>query len=170
MTHFELLELPRGFQIDAALLDTRYRALLARVHPDRFADKTPADRRAAMQWSTQAGEAYQTLKKPVTRAAYLLSLEDIDVGAENNTAMEPVFLMQQMEWREAVEDAAHARNAQALEAVNAEISSARREREARLAALIDARAWQPAAEAVRQLMFLEKVSSEIGDKLAALDF
>ena len=58
-----------------------------------------------MQWATRANEAYQTLKKPLKRAAYLCELNGVDLQTESNTAMPPDFLMQQMEWREALDDA-----------------------------------------------------------------
>ena len=98
-----------------------------------------------MQWATRANEAFQTLRDPLKRATYLLSLRGIDVGAENNTAMEPAFLMQQMEWREAIEDAAAAKNVDALDALLAELRDEERVRFDRLGALLDSGANQAAS-------------------------
>jgi molecular chaperone HscB len=117
-SHFDLFDLPAQFALDAAVLDHAYRTVQAQVHPDRFAAAGDAQKRIAMQWATRTNEAYQTLRDPLKRATYLLSLRGIDVGAENNTAMEPAFLMQQMEWRESIEDAAAARNVDALDALS----------------------------------------------------
>jgi molecular chaperone HscB len=58
-----------------------------------------------MQWSVRINEAYQRLRDPLKRAAYLCELGGAAVNAENNTAMPAAFLMQQMEWREELEDA-----------------------------------------------------------------
>ncbi|MFX5957017.1 Fe-S protein assembly co-chaperone HscB, partial [Acinetobacter baumannii] len=80
-------------------------------HPDRFAHAGDAERRVAMQWAAHANEAYRTLRQPLKRAIYLLSLRGIDIQAANNTAMAPDFLMQQMEWREALQDAIQQRDA-----------------------------------------------------------
>lgn len=167
--HFEMFGLPLGFAIDEARLDAAYREVQAEVHPDRHAAAGDAGRRVAMQWSTQANEAYQTLKNPLKRATYLLQLRGADIGAENNTAMEPAFLMQQMEWREAVEDATGAKNIDALDQLLRDLREDKKLRYGKLAALLASGADAPAVEAVRQLMFLEKVEQDIGASLEALD-
>ncbi|MFX7858475.1 Fe-S protein assembly co-chaperone HscB, partial [Acinetobacter baumannii] len=76
--------------------------------------------------------AYQTLRDPLKRATYLLHLRGIDVQAENNTAMPPAFLMQQMEWREALGDAKAERNVDALDDL---LGMLRKEKRARYQAL-----------------------------------
>jgi len=167
--HFEMFGLPVSFAVDMARLDTAYREVQAQVHPDRHAAAGDAGRRVAMQWSTRANEAYQTLKDPLKRAIYLLESRGADIGAENNTAMEPAFLMQQMEWREAVEDATGAKNIDALDQLLRELREDKKLRYGKLGALLDSGANAPAVEAVRQLMFLEKVEDEIGASLEALD-
>jgi molecular chaperone HscB len=168
-SHFVLFGLPEQFALDADALDHAYRAVQAQVHPDRFAAAGEAQKRVAMQWATRANEAYQTLRDPLKRAKYLLHLRGIDVGAENNTAMEPAFLMQQMEWREAIEDAVGAKNVDALDALLAELRDDERVRLAKLGALLDSGSNQPAAEAVRQLMFVERVAAEVDTQIERLE-
>jgi molecular chaperone HscB len=167
--HFELFQLPERFALDARALDDAYRAVQAQVHPDRFAAAGDAQKRVAMQWATRANEAYQTLKSPLKRATYLLHLRGIDVGAENNTAMEPAFLVQQMEWRERIEDAAGARHVDELDALLRELRDEESLRLDRLGKLLDSNADQAAAEAVRQLMFIERVAHEIDAQIEKLD-
>lgn len=167
--YFELFHLPARFALDTDALDAAYRTVQAQVHPDRFAAAGDAQKRIAMQWAARANEAYSTLRDPLKRATYLLSLRGADVEAENNTAMESVFLMQQMEWRERVEDAAGAKNVEALNALLDELRDEERARFAKLAALLDGGADQPAAEAVRQLMFIERVATEIGAQIEKLE-
>src|SRR5687768_18592172 len=111
---FELFGVPRRFAQDRAQLDARWRALQAEVHPDRFAVEGQAAQRVAMQWAVRVNEAYQRLKDPLKRAAYLCELLGAPVDAENNTAMPPAFLVQQMEWREALDDAMTAAQVDAL--------------------------------------------------------
>jgi molecular chaperone HscB len=168
-SHFVLFGLNEQFALDADALDHAYRTVQAQVHPDRFAAAGEAQKRVAMQWATRANEAYQTLRDPLKRAKYLLHLRGIDVGAENNTAMEPAFLMQQMEWREAIEDASSAKNVDALDALLAELRDEEKVRFTKLAALLDSGSNQAAGEAVRQLMFIERVASEIGTQIERLD-
>jgi molecular chaperone HscB len=168
-SHFDLFDLPPTYAVDAATLDDAYRTVQAQVHPDRFAAAGDAQKRIAMQWATRANEAYQTLRDPLKRATYLLSLRGVDPGAENNTAMEPAFLMQQMEWRENIEDAASAKNVGALEALLDELRGEERVRFGKLAALLDSHADQAASEAVRQLMFIERVASETSAQIDKLD-
>ncbi|HTJ94668.1 MAG TPA: Fe-S protein assembly co-chaperone HscB [Pararobbsia sp.] len=167
--HFELFHLPRRFNVDARALDEAYRAVQTQVHPDRFAAAGEAQKRVAMQWASQANDAYQTLRQPLKRAIYLLHLRGVDVQAEDNTAMEPAFLMQQMEWRERIEDAAGSRNIDELESLGRELRDDARIRFDKLAALLDSQADQGAAEAVRQLMFIERVSEEVGTQIERLD-
>ena len=167
--HFQLFGIPAQFSIDTEELGAAYRDLQARVHPDKFAQGTAADRRAAMQWAVRANEAYTALKNPLKRAVYLLDLRGVEIGAETNTAMEPAFLMAQMEWRESVEDARAAKNIDELDRLLGELRNEMKIRHEKLETLLATNADQPAAEAVRQLMFLEKVQSEIGDSVAALE-
>ncbi|KVE33706.1 Fe-S protein assembly co-chaperone HscB [Burkholderia sp. TSV86] len=168
-SHFDLFGLPAQFALDEQALDAAYRTVQSQVHPDRFAAAGDAQKRVAMQWAARANEAYQTLRDPLKRAAYLLALRGVEVGAENNTAMEPAFLMQQMEWRERIEDAAAASHVGELDALLAELRDERRARIAKLAALVDSGADQGAAEAVRQLMFVERVTAEIRAQIERLE-
>src|SRR4051794_6042601 len=122
--HFELFHLPQRFEIDMSALDKAYREVQNRVHPDKFAHASDAEKRVAMQWATRANEAYQTLKDPYKRAAYLCEQNGVDVQAESNTAMPADFLMQQMEWREALEDAKHSKDVEALEKLERDLRKA----------------------------------------------
>ena len=100
---FALFDLPESFQIDTAALAEKYRALQQAVHPDRFASGTDQERRLSMQQSTLINEAYRTLKQPLARARYLLSLHGMDLSAEQAKPMDGAFLMQQMELRVTLE-------------------------------------------------------------------
>ena len=161
--HFELLGLPVAFAVDASRLESRYRELQGRVHPDRFAAGSEAERRVAMQWATRANEAYRTLRDPLARARYLLGLKGYDTGEETNTAMPPDFLMQQMEWREAAAEARAARDMEALGHLRAEIGEARGEMLHLLERALDASNYDAGCSLVRKLRFLEKLEEEIDD-------
>jgi molecular chaperone HscB len=160
--HFELFHLPQQFAVDLKALDQAYRDVQNQVHPDKFARSPDAEKRVAMQWATRANEAYQTLKSPLRRATYLCELHGVDHETESNTAMAPAFLMQQMEWREALDDARAARDVNALAALDSELADTRREQLAQIAAALDGDDYRQAALGVRQLMFLEKFGAEVG--------
>ena len=169
-THFELFGLPQAYTLDQARLDAAYRELQTTVHPDRFAAQPGAEQRVVMQWATQVNEAYQTLKHPVNRGVYLLRLQGIDALAADNTRMSPAFLVQQMEWRESIEDARTDKSVTALDALSGELRAAHRRIEAQLAELIDtAHDFAAASEAVRQLRFMDKLIAEVGDVYEELE-
>lgn len=167
---FTLLGIPRRFALQCDTLDNRFRELQREVHPDRFAAADDAARRASMMLATQINEAYQTLRNPLKRAGYLLSLSGVDVGAESNTAMDPTFLMAQMEWREQVADARAAGDVAALKQLASEITDAMRASHEALAISLDeAPDTTLAAETVRRLMFLEKLHDEIDNAIFDLE-
>ena len=158
-TDFELFAVPPTFAQDRAQLDARWKQLQREVHPDRFASQGSAAQRLAMQWSVRINEAYQRLKDPQRRAAYLCELHGAPIRAEDNTAMPPAFLMQQMEWREALDDAA---TASAIDALQAEVDAARARALSALDWLIDEKGDYPqAAQQVRALMFVARFAQDI---------
>lgn len=163
---FQLFGLPRRYTQDRALIDARWKALQAEVHPDRFAAEGAAAQRAAMQWAVRVNEAHARLKDPLRRAAYLCELQGAPIEAENNTAMPASFLMHQMQWREALDDAA---DAAAVEALNDEVLAYRRQALAELETVFDLRQdWPAAAQQVRALMFVERFVHDVDARLEAL--
>ena len=163
---FELFDVPARFEQDRAQLDARWKALQREAHPDRFAAEGAAAQRVAMQWSVRINEAYQRLKDPLKRAAYLCELQGAPVQAENNTAMPAAFLMQQMEWRENLDDT---ESAAGLAALADEVSAEQRRVQQELARLLD-EVQDPlqAVGQVRALMFIERFKQEVNAKLDRL--
>ena len=165
--HFSLFGLAPAFVLDGAALESAYRGIQARIHPDRFASAGEAEKRASMQWTTRVNEAYRTLRDPVQRAKYLLELHGIDVGFETNTAMPAAFLMRQMELREALEEA---RDTAALDALGAQLAKDRSMLESVIGAKIDGEKDYPAASGlVRELQFLRRFGEEIDAAYEALE-
>jgi molecular chaperone HscB len=167
--HFDLFQLPARFDIDPARLDAAYRDVQGRVHPDRFVNATDAEKRVAMQWATRANEAYQTLRNPQSRARYLCELNGVDLQTESNTAMPMDFLMQQMELREALDDARAGRDPAALDDLDAQVRGERKARLAQVGTLLDAGDYQQAAQGVRALMFLDKFGEDVQRAFEALE-
>lgn len=163
---YALFGLPRRFALDRTLLDTRWRELQAQVHPDKFASEGTAAQRVAMQWAVRVNEAYQRLRDPIKRAGYLCELNGVPVHSESNTSMPPGFLMQQMAWREALEEAELLSD---IEALADRVSVHRRDALARLASTCDEQSdYGAAAEQVRALMFVERFAEDVDRRLEAL--
>lgn len=168
--HFELFGLAPAFRLDMDRLDQAFREIQVLVHPDKFAHLGEQEKRLSMQWATHANEAYQILKKPLSRARYLLHLHGVDTQEESNTAMPAEFLMAQMEWREAVMEAKEAQDVTGMEKLHNRLRGEMREQHLELGRLLDEQADYPAAAGlVRKLKFMEKLGEEIDNALELMD-
>lgn len=164
---FTLFGLPARQALDRAALDARRRELQSLAHPDRFAADGAAAQRVAMQWAVRINEAWQRLKDPLQRGAYLCALRGAPIDVHNNTAMPAAFLVQQMQWREALDEAG---TLVALERLDDEVAREERQRLARLATLLDEQGDAVAAAAeVRALMFVARFREDLARRLEALD-
>jgi molecular chaperone HscB len=160
---FELFGLTRQFAQDRVAVDARWKELQREAHPDKFAAQGAAAQRIAMQWSVRINEAYQRLKDPLQRAAYLCELAGFAVNAHSNTAMPSGFLMQQMEWREALDDA---RGLEPLEALSDTVQNSKDQVLHHCATLLDDQHdYAAAVGLVRTLMFIEKFSHDLNQRL-----
>ncbi|MCK2096686.1 Fe-S protein assembly co-chaperone HscB [Thauera aromatica] len=168
--YFSLFGLPRRFALDEAALEAAWHALQTQVHPDRHAHLSDAEKRLSMQMATRVNEGFRTLRRPLDRAQYLLELAGVDAALETNTAMSPEFLMEQMEWREAVEEARDAAEAHELEELHRRLLHHAREVRSHLGSqLDDEHDYEAAADTVRRLMFIDKLQQEIDEALLALE-
>lgn len=163
---FDLFELPQRFALARETLDARWKVLQREAHPDRFAAQGAAAQRVALQWSVRINEAYQRLKNPLKRAAYLCELHGVPLQAEHNTAMPASFLMQQMAWREALDEA---QGELALQALADEVLDTQRALLQDCGRQIDEQGdYQGAAHTVRALMFVERFLGDVQDRLDLL--
>ena len=161
-SHFELLGLPERFAIDADTLQRAFRRLQAAVHPDRFAAAGATERRIVVQLATGANEAYRTLSDPGRRAAYLCERHGAPLNADTNTAMSRGFLMQQMEWREALDEARASRDAAALAGLARLLCDHRARILEEIGTAIDRdHDYARAADAVRRWMFVDRFGAEV---------
>ena len=160
---FELFGLEKQFAQDRAAVDARWKDLQREAHPDKFAAQGPAAQRIAMQWSVRINEAYQRLKDPLQRAAYLCELAGFPINAHSNTAMPKAFLMQQMEWREALDDA---RGLEPLEELADTVQNSKEQVLHHCATLLDEQHdYAAAVNLVRILMFIEKFTHDLNQRL-----
>jgi molecular chaperone HscB len=156
---FELFGVPERFAQDRGAIDARWKELQREAHPDKFSAQGAAAQRIAMQWSVRINEAYQRLKDPLRRAAYLCELRGAPIDAERNTAMPAQFLMEQMEWREALDEAS---SEDELDAVASKLGAARARILADIERLLDQQQDAAgAAQQVRALMFIERFAHDV---------
>lgn len=168
--YFQLFNLPAQYAIDIKLLEANFRKIQSTCHPDRFVNAAAAEKLASMQLATLSNEAYVTLKNSASRAKYLLALHGIDAVAETNTALPMDFLMQQMEWREQLDDAKQAKDIETLERLYLQLRAEAKAMEATLTELLDVKKDHAAALALtRKLIFIDKVCADIQQAIEYLD-
>ena len=164
---FTLFGLPQRMAHQRSEIDSRWRQLQAEVHPDRFVAQGGAAQRVAMQWAVRINQAQRRLKDPLARAAYLCELRGAAIDAERNTAMPAAFLVQQMQWREAL-DEAHTLNE--VQHINTQIAAAEADLLDAVQQLLDDTGdASAAAEKVRALMFVQRFRRDIETRLEALE-
>lgn len=158
---FEIFDLTPGFAIDLEVLTGRYRELQRLVHPDKYAHSSDQERRLAVQMAANINDAFRTLKSPVERALYLLHLREVVVDDESARRVDPEFLMEQMELREALGEVRS--SAQALTKIFATIDALEQQTLGALAEAFargDAAALRSASEHVQKLRFINKLRAE----------
>ena len=160
---FSLFGLPQRQRQDRADIDARWKGLQAQVHPDRFAAEGAAAQRVAMQWAVRVNEAHKRLRDPLARAAYLCELRGAPIQANENTSMPASFLVEQMAWREALDEAS---DSTAVEAIDTQVAQKESALLDELLQLLDERNDAKAAAAgVRALMFIRRFRSDIDKRL-----
>ncbi len=162
-TDFELFEIPAQFAQDRSVLDAKWKDLQREAHPDKFAARGVAAQRIAMQWSVRINEAYNRLKDPLKRATYLCKLNGAPIEAHTNTSMPPAFMMMQIEWREALEEA---ETSAELEEIEHQAANYKRAQLSKIEQFIDLKHdYAAAAKEVRALMFVARFVGEIEARL-----
>ena len=164
---FAIFGLPPVFSLDLQVLAQRWKDLQSQVHPDKFSTQDLSSQRLAMQWAVRINEAHARLKDPVQRAAYLCQLKGQDVQAHSNTQMPAAFLMQQMDWREAL-DAAN--SPEAVMALQDEVLDFRRQALDQLAHTLDMQAdFEQGVAQVRALLFVDRFMQDISKRFDVMD-
>jgi molecular chaperone HscB len=169
MSYFEAFELAPGFALDVKTLAARFRELQSTTHPDRFASASDAEKRTAMERATEVNDAYQTLRDPVRRAMYLLWLKNVNGMDEKNTKMPHDFLVEQIEWREAIADAKLKEDTDRLDEMNTELQSILGSLGNTFSAAYEGDHFAIATTLARKMRFVQKLIEEVDLAIAAID-
>ena len=167
--YFALFGLSPSFELDLEDVGARYREQARAIHPDRFAGASEREQRQALERSATLNDAYQTLKHPTRRARHLLALRGHEVPLEA-TVQDPDFLLQQLQWREELEELQDDEDLAGVEAFKRRLKAAHQSMNESFAAL-----WQDesrigdAERLVRRMQFLDKLSQEVRQLEERLD-
>jgi len=167
---FELFDLPVSYDVDLSKIQQHYMALQKQVHPDKFASGTDQEKRLSMQQTSWINEAQATLKDPVLRATYLLKLKGTDINLENETTMDVVFLMQQLELRERLENIKNEDDPlDVLDGLSKELKSSIDDMMKGFSQSYEADQIDDAREWIRKLQFMQKAIKEINTLSADIE-
>ena len=157
-----LFDLPVAFQVDSALLNERYLALQKSLHPDNFSAASAQEQRLAIQKSAEINDALRILKDPITRADSIIAINTGEAeNPEEKSNNDIDFLMQQMEWRETLENIENRKDTDELTAFTQEINQIRHAILSELSTALDAQQWDIARAITDKLRFIKKLQAEI---------
>lgn len=132
------------------------------VHPDRFANAEEPEKLRAVQLSSYLNEAYETLKSPLRRAAYLLSLRGIDVEKVDQNDLGMDLLLEQIQLREQLDELPSDESAlDELERLRSEVRVKLDRQEVKFADCFEQEQFDDAKKIYHELQFLYKLLSEI---------
>ena len=159
---FALFDLPVAFQVDSALLNERYLTLQKSLHPDNFSAASAQEQRLAIQKSAEINDALHILKDPITRADSIIAINTGETeNPEEKSNNDIDFLMQQMEWRETLENIENRQDTDELTAFAQEINQIRHAILSELSTALDAQQWDIARAITDKLRFIKKLQTEI---------
>jgi len=168
--YFQIMQVPEAYRVDGAALSEHYLTLQRQFHPDRFADKSAPEQRLAVQMASVVNQAYDTLRSPLLRAAYLLKLRGLDSSGENTTISDMPFLMAQMQLREQLSTASSAADPFAeLDTIATEVASQLAELQGRFGEQYKQQTFETAAETLTKMQFYNKLQLEVNELEAALE-
>jgi len=168
--YFDLFNIPRGFDVDLPNLAQQYRRLQQQFHPDKFAGNSAQQKRLAEQYTALFNQAFVTLKDPLARAQYLLSLKGIDGAHENTTHQDSEFLFEQMELRESLSAVRESNSPfEVLEQLTRLVADRYAELQGKFAMSYNDDDLEGARELVAKMQFFNKLSREIAALEAELE-
>lgn len=162
MNPFKIFDLPVDFHVDQATLSTRYLALQKSLHPDNFTTYSAQEQRLAMQRSAEVNDALQILKDPILRADSIIAIHTGEQqNIEEKSTNDMAFLMQQMQWREQLEEIENDKDSDQLMQFTADIEATKKTLLGELSTALSASQWQQAKAINDKLRFIKKLLIEV---------
>jgi len=158
---FEIFSLQESFDLDIDKLTDEYKKLQAQSHPDKFSNADDATRLQALQLSSIINDAYNTLKSPLKRAAYLLKLQGINPEEHNQSQLSESLLLQQMDWRDQLDIASLEEDINTIDRLKQEVKKEYEECIQEFRANFSAAHYSDAKPVYHKLQFIGKMLSEI---------
>ena len=161
-SYFELLGLPVSFEVNLSELNQRYKSLQKEMHPDRFVNNSEHEQRLSLQYAAFLNEAVATLKSPLKRSHYLLKLKGREVDVEHYTIRDTAYLMQQMQWRETLEELGGEKNPLVtIEQLQTQVDELLNENSAQFKQAYETGNLVMAEEAIHKMHFVYKLQHEL---------
>jgi len=168
--YFGVFDLEPRFLLSIQGLEQSYRALAGRLHPDRFAASEESARERSLELSTLVNEAHRTLRSPRLRAQHLLEIRGVATTGDDAPSLPTAALFEHMELREQFAEARDANDPQRLEGLSILLHERSTKLEQRLARQLDELQDDTgAARTIQELMFSERLASEIADAQCDLE-
>lgn len=163
--YFHLYDLPEQYSLDVNALRSTYRDLQRKTHPDKFARASQQEQLLAVQYAATINDAYDVLTSPLKRAIYMLKLAGFEIDPQQSAAMDPMFLMQQIELREELEQVSRTNDPEAAlekisEQLESELDALQKIFGTQIVALDDSGACS-AQDTVKKMQFVVKVQAEV---------
>ena len=165
INYFELFGLPKQFVLDLNSLDTVYKTLMIQCHPDKVAAKTDFEKKQAVMMAAMINDAYNTLKHPLNRASYLLRSKGVEAEKNEQTRFPPEFLLEQMQWRERLEEGIQAQDKEGLNNLQQEVMLSYQQLLSDLSQSLDSNNDDQAVLLIGKGRFLNKITEHIEQAL-----
>ena len=159
--YFEIFSLQENFHLDLNGLSTEYKNLQSQYHPDKFSAADDATRLHALQSSSIINEAFNTLKSPLRRAGYLLTINGVDAEESNQNHLTEDFLLQQMSWRDLLDDATQEENLDTIDFLKQEVIAEHQNCIIEFQDFANSFSFSDAKPTYNKLQFIEKMLDEI---------
>lgn len=160
--YFQLFSIAEKFHIDLDVLTSKYHELQIETHPDKFVNSTEQEKLKAVQNTSSLNEAYGTLKSPLNRAGYILTLHDMDIEQVNQDDLGMDLLMEQIELRESLEQISNDESALSqLDDLKSKVRDKAKQCELTFGTNLEEKDYRGAKGRFHEMQFLHKLLSEI---------